>query len=159
MVLHIITFLVMVIGVVGTVFPVVPGLTLICVTAVFYGIISGFDQQAFIYCGVIMGIVLAASAYSILGPTRRANRAGANRWSIGLGFFGAVTGAFVIPVIGLPLGGVIGIYVAELLQGKQRDAALQSTVATLKGMGIALLVEFFAGMLCLAVWLVWAFWS
>ena len=69
-----------------------------------------------------------------------------------LGGLLGIVGFFVVPVVGLPLGFVLGIYAAELRRvGSQQ--AWPATVAALKAVGIALLVELVAGFTAAALWL------
>ena len=64
-----------------------------------------------------------------------------------------IVGFFVVPVIGLPLGFVLGIYLAEL-QRVGRRQAWPSTRHALTAVGLAMLVELTAGFLALALWVV-----
>jgi len=64
-------------------------------------------------------------------------------------------GFFVIPVVGLLVGFVAGIYLAELLRvGRAR--AWPSTGAALRAAGLSLLIELAAGLLAAVVWFVGA---
>ena len=72
-----------------------------------------------------------------------------------LGVAGGVVGFFVVPVVGLPIGGVLGIYVGEHLRTGDPVAAWRATRATITGFGIAVLVQFAAALSMIAMWLVW----
>jgi hypothetical protein len=64
----------------------------------------------------------------------------------------AVVGFFVIPVVGLLVGFVAGIYAAERARlGPGR--AWPSTKAALRAVGLSILIELAAGLLAAAVWL------
>jgi uncharacterized protein YqgC (DUF456 family) len=65
-----------------------------------------------------------------------------------------VVGFFVIPVVGLVAGGVLGVYVAERARLGNHAAAWTSTRRVLVAAGIGALVEIGAGLLMMAVWLV-----
>jgi uncharacterized protein YqgC (DUF456 family) len=66
-------------------------------------------------------------------------------------------GFFVIPVVGLVVGFVLGIYLAEL--GKRRDQkrAWASTVHALKGVALSVGVELAGGLLATVVWVIGVF--
>jgi len=68
---------------------------------------------------------------------------------------GAVVGFFVIPVVGLPIGGLAGLYLAELRRTSDTVIAWRTTRATLVAVGLASLVQFLVGV---AMALVWAGW-
>ena len=72
-----------------------------------------------------------------------------------MGAVGAGVGFFLVPVIGLALGGVIGIYLSERARTGDAAAAWRTTMATLRGFGIAALLQLAAGLLMVATWVVW----
>ena len=133
--------LVMAIGAVGTVLPLVPGLGLAWLAALGYGLAEGF------------GATGAAAGWVV--PHRSARASGADRRSVWLGVAGAVAGFFLVPVVGLPLGGVAGIYVGEHLRTSDAAAAWRATRATLVGFGWAALVQLAAALLMIALWVAW----
>jgi uncharacterized protein YqgC (DUF456 family) len=100
-------------------------------------------------------LAVAAGLAGYVVPKRRAMGAGASTASVWLGAAGAVVGAFVVPVVGLPLGGVLGIYVGEWLRTSDTAAAWRATRATVAGFGIAALVQFGAALAMIAAWVVW----
>jgi hypothetical protein len=63
-----------------------------------------------------------------------------------------VVGFFVVPVIGLPLGFVLGIYAVQRLE-HQHPEAWRSTKAALCAVGLSILIEMAAVLLSGAVWL------
>jgi uncharacterized protein YqgC (DUF456 family) len=69
-----------------------------------------------------------------------------------LGALLGVVGFFVIPVVGIVVGFVLGVYLAELRRlGLER--AGPATVSALKAVGLSMLIEFLA---CLAAAVTWA---
>jgi uncharacterized protein len=105
--------------------------------------------------GVMSGLLVAATVAGWVVPKRRASGAGASRGSVWLGIGAAVVGFFVVPVVGLALGGVLGIYVGEHLRTGDGRAAWAATRATVAGFGIAALVQLAAALAMIAVWVVW----
>jgi hypothetical protein len=63
-----------------------------------------------------------------------------------------VIGFFVIPVAGLLIGFVLGVFLAELAQRRDRRRAWASTVQAVKGVALSVGVEFVAALLATAVW-------
>ena len=100
-------------------------------------------------------LAVAATVAGYVVPKRRATRAGASRATVWLGVAGAVVGFFVVPIVGLPIGGVLGIYAGERLRTGDTIAAWRATRATITGFGIAVLVQFTAALSMIAVWLAW----
>lgn len=146
---------VMAVGAVGTVVPLLPGLGLIWLAGLVYGIDQGFGAVgvAAFTAMTVLGVAATVAGYVV--PQRRASVAGATRSSVLLGVAGAVVGFFVVPIVGLPLGGVIGIYAGEHLRTRDPAAAWRATRATIVGFGLAALVQFVAALVMIAVWVGW----
>jgi hypothetical protein len=65
----------------------------------------------------------------------------------------AILGFFVVPVVGLLLGFVLGALLAELARvGSER--AWPSTKAALRAVGLSVLLELITGLLAAVTWLV-----
>lgn len=147
--------LVMAIGIAGTIVPLVPGLGLVAAAALGYGLIEGFGTIGVIACAAIVAMGGAGTAAGVVVPKRAAGAAGAARSSMLVGALVAVVGFFVVPVVGLPLGGALGVYLAERARLGSGDAAWRATKATIKGFGVAALLQFAAGLAMAATWVVW----
>jgi uncharacterized protein YqgC (DUF456 family) len=63
-----------------------------------------------------------------------------------------LVGFFVVPVVGLLLGFVLGVYLAERGRLGQHQAAWTSTVVALKAAGVSMLIELLTGLLMAATW-------
>ncbi|HEX6417893.1 MAG TPA: DUF456 domain-containing protein [Acidimicrobiales bacterium] len=147
--------LVMAVGAAGTIVPLVPGLSLVWAAGLVYGLVEGFGAVGAGAFTAMTVLAVAATAAGYLVPKRRATGAGAARATVWLGVAGAVVGFFAVPVVGLPVGGVLGIYVGERLRTRDTVAAWQATRATIVGFGIAALVQFGAALAMIAAWVVW----
>jgi uncharacterized protein YqgC (DUF456 family) len=110
------------VGLVGIVVPVLPGTVLIAVATAAWAVATGGAAWA-VFAGV--AVVLAAGQVAMyLVPGRRLTRAGIRRRTLLLGGVLGVVGFFVVPVVGLPLGFVLGVFLAELLQASRRPAVV-----------------------------------
>lgn len=145
----------MAVGAVGTVVPLVPGLALVWAAALVYGVAEGFDGIGAVAFGVITALAVVGTLAGWVVPARVAGRAGAARSSIFLGVVAAVVGFFVIPVVGVAVGGVAGVYAGELHRTRDRTAAWRATRATLTGFGAAALVQLAIALAMAAVWVGW----
>jgi hypothetical protein len=88
-------------------------------------------------------------------PGRGLRTAGVPSRTLIAGGLLGIVGFFVIPVVGLVVGFVLGVYLSEL-QRVGLDSAWASTRAALKAAGLSLLIELGAGLLAAATWLVGA---
>ena len=87
-----------------------------------------------------------------MAGTSAAPAAGCRPAAILAGGLLGIVGFFVVPVIGLPLGFVLGIFLAELARTDGMPAAWASTVEALKATGLSVLVELASVLLAGAVW-------
>lgn len=145
----------MVVGLVGTVLPIVPGLLLVWVAALVYGIVAGFGAVGWVCFGIVTALAVAGTVLGYVVPARASGAAGAARSSMVIGAVVGVVGFFVVPVVGLPLGYVVGLYLAERNRTRDAVAAKQATIATLKGYGKATALQLGTGALMVATWVGW----
>jgi uncharacterized protein YqgC (DUF456 family) len=148
--------LTMVIGLAGTIVPVLPGLGLIWAAALVYGLVEGFGGLGYPAFAGITVLAVAGTAAGFILPHRAAGAAGASRSSTWLGVLGAVVGFFVVPVIGFAIGGALGIFLGEQVRTRDAPAALRATRATIVGFGVAALAQFAAGVAMMVAWANWA---
>lgn len=153
---HIVVGLIMVAGLAGVAVPVLPGLLLILAAALFWAIRDAGSQPVahWIVFAIIAAVFLIGWVLKYLVPARRAAAAGATGrsmlFAVGLG----IVGLFVIPIVGAPIGFVLGVYLAERRRLGAHTPAWRATVGALRGVGLSMLIEFCAGVLMIAVWLV-----
>ena len=147
--------IVMVIGVAGTVLPILPGLWLVWAAALAYGLFGGFGIGGWIAMALITGLAAAGTASGIYLPQRRAASIGVPWWGQVAALVGAVAGFFIVPVIGAPLGFVVGILVVTLVRERHFQGALAATWATLKALLMASGLQFAVGLAMVAVWVIW----
>jgi uncharacterized protein len=142
----------MVIGLVGTVLPFVPGLPLIVVAAFIWVIADGADRGQWLVFTVVAAVAVGALIASSVIPARRASKAGANGWVLALGAVGLLIGAIVIPVVGALVGWPLGVFVGEWLHTGDPGVAWKTTRETIVGLGISTAIQLVAGVICVGVW-------
>lgn len=140
------------VGIVGILLPVLPGLILVLAGIAVWAVPRG-DAVGWTVLGVAVAIVVAGSIAKYLLPGRRLRDAGVPGRTIALGGVLGVVGFFVIPVVGLFLGFVLGIYLAELARLGDRSRAWPSTRRALGAVGWSILIELATGLLAAGVWI------
>ncbi|CAN5870255.1 hypothetical protein BH20ACT6_BH20ACT6_18620 [soil metagenome] len=148
----VLTGLLIVIGLVGVVVPVLPGLLLVWAAVAVWVVVEA-DTPAYILLGAATAMAVAAGVLKYVIPGRRLRRAGVPERTLMYGALAAVVGFFVIPVIGVVVGFVAGVYVAERQRLADRAAARASTGHALRAAGLSILVELTAALLIAAGWL------
>lgn len=146
--------LVMAVGVVGVALPVLPGLLLIAGAALVWALTEQDTLSWVVFAAMLVVLAVGTGAKYVL-PARNLAAVGAPRSTMVVGALAAVVGFFVIPVVGLPVGGVAGVFAAELrrLNGDRR-AAWRSTWVTIKAVGLGILIELLAGLVAVTIWAV-----
>lgn len=145
--------LVMIVGIVGILLPVLPGLLLIWAAGLWWTIADGGGATRWAVLGVLTVLLAVGTVTKYILPARSAGARGAPVTTLVIGALGAIVGFFVIPIVGVVVGGVLGIYLAEYVRLRQPGRAWTSTRAALVAIGIGLLVELTAGVLMFGVWL------
>ena len=141
-----------VVGLAGVLIPLLPGPILIWVGIGFWSF-ERADATGWVVLAlatVVLGIGLIAK-YAL--PGRRLREAGVPWITLAFGTLLGVIGFFVIPLFGLPIGFVLGVYLAELSRLGSNAAAWPSTRHAVTAVGLSMLIEFGSGMLAAAIWL------
>jgi hypothetical protein len=85
-------------------------------------------------------------------PERRMRESGVPRGSILAGVALGVVGFFLVPVVGLPLGFVLGVYLVERGRLGHHAGAWAATVAAVRGVGLSIFIEVAGAMLATGAW-------
>ena len=144
----------MVAGLVGLVIPVMPGLPIMWVAVGVWALLDGGGAVRWATFAVVTVLAAVGTVAAITLSGRRATGAGAPWWALLLGVVGAVVGFFTIPVLGVVVGGVVGLWLAELLRLRDIRAAWDTTWEAIQGYGVGTLVQMLAGAAIFGVWLV-----
>ncbi|MFI6871399.1 DUF456 domain-containing protein [Nocardia sp. NPDC050406] len=141
------------IGLVGVVLPVLPGVLLIAAAIGVWAFVTG-GATAWTVFAVCATLLVASGVIKYAWPGRKLKEAGVPNRSLLIGAILGIVGFFVIPVIGLFVGFVLGVYLSELNRLQTQQTAWVSTKHALKGVGLSILIELFGALLAAGVWLV-----
>ncbi len=143
--------LAIVVGIIGTIIQLYPGLPIILIAI---GVWAGFTGGATAW-GIFAAaalVIVVAYVLSFVLPARYMRDEGAPWSALTVGIILAFIGFFVIPVIGMPIGFVLGVYMAELIRLRDSAAAWRQTVTAFKGVLLSVLIELIAGALSAGLW-------
>ena len=141
-------------GLVGTFMPVLPGLVVVFLAAAATLLLQGTGPLAWTVVALLGVLALAGSVLSTVLPARRAATGGAPASTLWLAGVGAVVGFFVLPVLGLLVGGVVGLMLAEQRRLGAWGPAWDSSRSVLAAYGVGVLLEVAVGVLMGLLWLV-----
>lgn len=133
------------VGLTGIVVPVLPGtITIVIATLIWAIIIGGPTAWVCFAIVAILGTAGMCANYFITG--RSLKRHEVPLWPIVIGIIAGIVGLFVIPFLGLPIGFIIGLYLAEVIRLKDWRKGLTSAWVAIKALGIGLGIELLLAM-------------
>ena len=145
--------LVILVGLVGVVVQVLPGLFLVAAAVILWGVVTGGPVGWTVAVVAVVATGLAfVGEYLLAG--RHLKRAGVPFSTMVVGGLLGIVGFFVIPVVGLVIGFVLGVFLAEWLRSRDHRVAWRSTVAALQATGLTILVELAGALVTTAAWIV-----
>ena len=147
------TALAIAVGLVGILVPLLPGTLLVWAAIAVWAFVVG-STAGWIVLGVVTAILGAGILVKYLWPARRMKAADDSGRTLAAGAVLGVVGFVVIPVAGLLIGFVLGVYLAELAQRRDQGRAWVSTKHAVKGVALSVGVELTAALLATAVWVV-----
>jgi uncharacterized protein len=159
-ILETLTLFALIVGLLGLIVPVFPGLVVMWLGTLVYAILQNAAGNMTGWKWVIFGIItLLMIAGSIVDNLIIAYKMRDKYipWSSILFAFaaGIIASLFFTPLIGL-VAAPVGLFLAENRRLKDRDAAVDSTKAYMIGWGWAFGVRFLIGLVMIGFWMVWA---
>jgi len=145
------------VGLVGILVPLLPGTLLVWAAIAVWAVVER-STQSWMVLAAVTAILGSGVLVKYLWPVKRMRAADVGTRTLAAGAVLGVLGFFVIPVVGLPFGFVLGVYLAELVQRRDRRRAWASTVHAVKGVALSVGVELIAAMVATAVWAVAVLW-
>jgi uncharacterized protein len=139
------------VGLVGILVPLLPGSLLVFAAIAVWAFVER-TTVAWVTLGVVVVIFVATLLVKYLWPARRMRDADVGKGSLFAGAVLGVIGFFVVPVLGLVLGFVLGVYLAELAGRHDQRLAWASTVHAIKGVALSVGVELTGALLSTVVW-------
>ncbi|MHA0284907.1 DUF456 domain-containing protein [Mycobacterium sp. C3-094] len=145
--------LVIAVGLVGILVPILPGGILVIAAIGVWAFIEG-GATAWVTFGVAAAFFGAAAVVKYTWPARRMRDAQVRTSVLVVGALAGIVGFFVIPVVGLVIGFVGGVFVAELASRGDLKRAWASTVHAVKGVALSVGVELTGALLATVAWAV-----
>lgn len=143
--------LVVLVGLFGVVVQVLPGGLLVLAAIAVWAVVTGTG-----WSWVVLGIAVVATVVAGVGKYLLAGRhlrsAGVPNSALVWGGLAGIVGFFMVPVVGLPVGFILAVYLAELARLRDQRVAWTSTLAALRATGITILVELAGALIAAGTW-------
>lgn len=139
------------VGLAGIIVPIIPGLLLLLGGLLLWAIDIGSATGWTVFAIAVLFLV-GGQVIKYVVPGRRLKEAGVPRSTMVFGGLLGIVGFFVIPVIGLFIGFIVGVYAAERRR-LGAEAAGPATKQALKAVGLSILIELAASLLAVTTWI------
>ncbi len=140
------------VGLAGVLVPILPGSALVLAAILVWAIEVGVGAAWAVFAvAAVLLVIGTVVKYAV--PGKRLKTAGIPASTQWLGAGLAVVGFFVIPVVGIFLGFVLGIYLAEHRRVGSAQA-WPSTKQALRAVGLSIMIELAAAVLAALTWVV-----
>lgn len=135
-----------IVGLTGIVVPVLPGtITIAIATLVWAIVIGGWPAWVVFAIVLVLSAIGMTTSYVLTG--RKLHAAEVPMWPIYVGIAAGIVGFFVIPLLGLPIGFVLGLCISEAVRQKDLTKGLGSAWIAVKALGVGIMIEFSLAML------------
>jgi uncharacterized protein len=154
-VFQVIILAVMLFGLAGLIIPLLPGLLIIWVAALVYGLAQGFTWGSGVIFAILTVLMLFGSVIDnfIMGASAR--QQGASWIAIAIATVLGIAGSLIFPPFGGLAAALMGLFAYEFLRLKDWRKALESTKGMAIGCGWSTLVRAGIGALMIGLWVVW----
>ncbi|MFV2084113.1 DUF456 domain-containing protein [Micromonospora sp. LOL_021] len=141
------------IGLIGVLVPILPGLLLCWAGVLGWAIFSDAGGGRWLVVAVATLIAVGGTVTKYLWPGRDLRRAGVPNRSLLVGGALGLVGFFLVPVLGLVIGFVLGVWLAERQRLGDFAAAWPATKRAVLAVGLAMLIELGAALAIAGLWL------
>jgi uncharacterized protein YqgC (DUF456 family) len=139
------------VGIVGIIVPLLPGILLVYAAILIWAVVE-HNVAGWVTLGVVTVLIGATTLIKYTWPMKRMRAADVRTRTLLAGAVLGIIGFFVIPVVGLIIGFVLGVYLAELASRHDQRMAWTSTKHALKGVALSVGVELTGALLATVAW-------
>ena len=150
----VLTFLIMLVGLIGTVLPIIPGTILIFAGALLYALVDGFQVVGWPTL-VVLGILAAvATTADLWASSIGAKIGGASGWSVVIGMLAGLVGFVIFTLPGAIIGAILGVLLTEIVRVGDWKQALKAGSGWVVGWILSTVVQLGIGLIMVAIF-VW----
>jgi hypothetical protein len=145
----------LVLGLAGTVVPVLPGTPLIVAGALVHAIAYDWTPITPLRLGVLAALAALGYLLHYVAGALGARHAGGSRWAIAGAIGGGLVGLF-LGIPGLLLGPPVGAIAGELLRGRDLPTSVRTGIAAFLGMLAGAVANFAIGVTMVSLFVWWS---
>ncbi len=154
-VVQIVTAAIMTTGLISLFTFIIPGLTIIWLSALAYGLLTGFSVLSIICFVIITVLMIFGNMVDQLLMGAKAKQSGASWTGVILSTLATFVFSFLWPPFGGIIAGMLVLFIFEFIRLRDWRKAGGSTKEMAIGCFSAVVVRFFIGMVMIGVWVIW----
>ncbi|MCT4607429.1 MAG: DUF456 domain-containing protein [Marinisporobacter sp.] len=148
-----IVILLMIIGLIGSFIPGLPGNGLIFISTLGYGIFTKFEKISIGFIVFFGVLTILAFVFDYVASMLGAKKFGATKPGIIGGILGGIVGFFVLNILGLLMGQFVGTCIGEWYYGKELKDSMKSGIGTIIGYILGVVVNTTIGLTMIGIFL------
>lgn len=156
-VLQWIVFTLMLLGEIGLITTLIPGLTIIWLSALVYWLVAGFNRMNGTIFAIITLLMIGGNLADNLLMGAGARQTGASWLTIGLALAGGVVGTLIFPPFGGLAAALLILFGMEFYLQRDWRKAVRSVGGLAAGCGTAVFVRLMIGAIMIMTWLIAVF--
>jgi uncharacterized protein YqgC (DUF456 family) len=149
------TAAVMLVGLLGSLIPLVPDVVLIWGAALAFGFIGGWSATGGWLFALITLLGVAGLLTEVWVSSAGARAGGASFGAILAGLGLGLVGLLIFPPLGGFAGLIFGVFLVEYLRLKDSSKSLRALLGTSVGFGVSFIVKLFLCLAMIGIWIVW----
>jgi uncharacterized protein YqgC (DUF456 family) len=154
--LFVITLIIMLVGLFGLIIPIFPGITVIWLAALGYGVVTGFTTLGWVLLALLTLLMIGGVTIDNVLMSAKAHKEGAAWYSIVSGMIAGILGTIIFPPFGGLIAAPLVVWLLEYLRQRDIGKSLKSLRGVAIGLGASFVVRFMLGLAMIGIWLVWA---
>lgn len=144
------------VGLFGLVVPVFPGLVVMWLAVLIFGVLNGFASPSWAFFIPITLLMLVGSVVDNIMMAAGTKKGGASWRTIAVALIAGVAGTVLLP----PIGGIIAapgaVYLLEYQRLGDRQKAWEALRGLATGWGLSFVLRFLIGVVMMILWWIWA---
>ena len=145
----------MLVGLFGLIVPIFPGLVVMWLAALGYGVMTGFGTLGIVLFIIITILMIVGSFVDNLLMGAGARQSGASWKTILAAMLAGVIGTIVIPPVGGFIAAPLAILLLEYSRLRDWKLARQAVFGLATGWGLSFVVRFLIGLIIMVLWWIW----
>lgn len=146
------------VGLLGLLFYIIPGLTIIWLAVLVYAIVTGFTVPTAILFGIITLLMVGGNLIDNLLMGAEAKKTGASWIAVVVALVAGIAGTFLLPPFGGLIFAALSILIVEWIRKRDLREGAKSAGGILRGCGLTVVSRFAIGLLMIGLWVIWVIW-